>query len=140
VTKFLIDECLSPKLAEIARTRGHYEASHVTWIGKAGWQDWDLMRVVLDEDWVLVTRNSDDFRGPSDSPGSKGQYAGVTLHAGLICINGPPDVDRALQSSLFDFVLNEVDGNANLINQVLEITYRAADAIEVIRYKLPRDD
>jgi hypothetical protein len=30
-----------------------------------------------------------DFRGPITQPGSKGQYADVPLHAGLVCINGP---------------------------------------------------
>jgi hypothetical protein len=36
---------------------------------------------------TFVTRNSIDFRGPSDAPGSKGQYADVAVHAGLICLN-----------------------------------------------------
>lgn len=31
--KFLIDECLSPKLVAIARERGHGESTHVTWLG-----------------------------------------------------------------------------------------------------------
>ncbi len=34
--KFLIDECLSPDLAEVARGRGFVESSHVVWMGKAG--------------------------------------------------------------------------------------------------------
>jgi hypothetical protein len=70
MTKVLIDECLSPELALMARERGHHEASHVVWIGKAGWKDWELKRVILEQDWVLVTRNSDDFRGPRHAPGT----------------------------------------------------------------------
>ena len=89
VPKFLIDECLSPDLAALARDRGFPESSHVTWLGKAGWQDWELKRFILEQDWTFVTRNSGDFRGPATQPGSKGQYADVPLHAGLICINGP---------------------------------------------------
>ena len=54
MTKLLIDECLSAELALMARQRGHHEASHVVWIGKSGWKDWELKGVLLDEDWVLV--------------------------------------------------------------------------------------
>jgi len=48
--RLLINECLSAELALIARERGHHEASHVVWIGKSGWKDWDLKQVLLDED------------------------------------------------------------------------------------------
>jgi hypothetical protein len=30
----------------MARERGHHEASHVVCIGKAGWKDWELKRVI----------------------------------------------------------------------------------------------
>jgi len=63
----------------VARERGHHETSHVVWIGKSGWKDWELKRLLLAEDWVLVTRNSDDFRGPRETPGSKGQFSNVPL-------------------------------------------------------------
>ena len=85
----------------MARERGHHEASHVVWIGKSGWKDWELKRILLDEDWVLVTKNSEDFRGPRSAPGTKGQYAYVSLHAGLVCLNGPVGMDLALQRELF---------------------------------------
>jgi putative AlgH/UPF0301 family transcriptional regulator len=68
----------------MARERGHHEASHVVWIGKSGWKDWELKRLLLAEDWVLVTRNNEDIRGPRATPGSKGQYSDVLLHAELI--------------------------------------------------------
>jgi hypothetical protein len=61
VTKLLIGECLSSELALMARERGHHEASHVVWIGKSGWKDWEWKRFLLAEDWLLVTRNSDDL-------------------------------------------------------------------------------
>jgi hypothetical protein len=93
MTKLLIDERLSAELALMARERGHHQASHVVWVGKAGWKDWELKQLLLDEDWVLVTWNSKDFRGPREAPGSSGQFAGVSLHAGLVCINGPVGMD-----------------------------------------------
>jgi len=55
--KFLVDECLSPKLAEVARERG-YDASHVSWIGMQCWKDWELKRIILDGDWTFVTKTA----------------------------------------------------------------------------------
>ncbi|MER8605883.1 DUF5615 family PIN-like protein [Mesorhizobium sp. M1233] len=37
--KFLIDECLSPELAKLARERGFPESSHVRWLGLVGAKD-----------------------------------------------------------------------------------------------------
>ena len=83
--KILIDECLSPELVDVARLKGFEAVSHVVWLGKAGWKDWELKTLILKEDWTFVTRNSVDFRGPEDRPGSKGQYADVATprRAGL---------------------------------------------------------
>jgi hypothetical protein len=44
--KFLIDECLSPKLVELAIGRGFVASSHVVWIGKAGLKDWELKKIM----------------------------------------------------------------------------------------------
>jgi hypothetical protein len=140
VTKLLIDECLSSELALMARERGHHEASHLVWIGKSGWKDWELKRLLLAEDWVLVTRNSDDFRGPRETPGSKGQYSNVSLHAGLICLNAPVGMDLALQRELFSEVLDELDTDADLTNQILEVTLEDSEAgIQIERYKYPAE-
>ena len=54
--KLLIDECLSPELAQVAHRRGHGESSHVVWLDKGGWQDWSLKPVILDGDWTFVTK------------------------------------------------------------------------------------
>lgn len=140
MTKLLIDECLSSELALIARARGHHEASHVVWIGKAGWKDWELKKTLLEGDWVLVTKNSADFRGPANAPGSKGQYANVSLHSGLICLNGPVGMDLALQSELFREVLNQLDLDGDLTNQVLEVTCSDDEAtVDIIRYHMPKE-
>jgi hypothetical protein len=138
VTKLLIDECLSSELVLMARERGHHEASHVVWIGKSGWKDWELKRLLLEEDWVLVTRNSDDFRGPRETPGSKGQYSNVSIHAGLICLNAPIGMDLALQRELFSEVLDELEIDSDLTNQILEVTLEDDEAgIQIERYRYP---
>src|SRR5580698_2007862 len=54
-------------------------------------------------------KNSDDFRGPRETPGLKGQYSNALLHAGLICLNAPAGMDLALQRELFSEALDELD-------------------------------
>jgi Domain of unknown function (DUF5615) len=139
--RLLVDECLSEELTKLAQRRGHLDASHVVWIGKQGWKDWQLKSVILDGDWTFVTKNSVDFRGPHDAPGSKGQYADVPVHAGLICLNGPVGMDLDLQLEMFEAALDELDNNCELMNEVLEISLPdAGENFEVFRYKMPAKD
>jgi len=136
--KFLVDECLSPELTKLARARGYAESTHVVWIGRAGLKDWELKPLILEGDWTFVTKNSVDFRGPFERRGSKGQYADVAIHAGLICLNGPPGMDLDMQLELFEQALEELEAHDDLVNQVLEITMEA-DVLNVQRYRLPAD-
>ena len=135
--KFLVDECLSQELAKLALKRGYFDSSHVVWLKKRGYQDWNLKPVILDGDWTFVTKNSCDFRGPASAPGSKGQYAGVEIHAGLICLNGPEGMDLDLQIELFETALKEIAEDDDLINQVLEVTVTEDGEIRLLRYALP---
>lgn len=137
--KFLIDECLSPELAGLAKRCGYEESSHLHWRGLSGRKDWELTPVILDGDWTFVTKNSVDFRGPKEAPGSKGQYAAVAIHAGLVCLNGPPGMNLDMQLELFDEALTEIGSDGDLINQVLEVTAEDDDTIHVRRYFLPAD-
>ncbi len=138
--KLIVDECLSEELTKLAQRRGHLDASHVAWIGKRGWKDWQLKRIILDGDWTFVTKNSVDFRGPKDAAGSRGQYADVALHAGLICLNGPVGMDLDLQLELFEIALDELDRDSDLVNQVLEVSLSEdGNEIGVLRYRLPSE-
>lgn len=85
--KFLIDECLSPELAEMAVQRGHVESTCVRNRGWSGLKDYQLIQRVVAEDFTLVTCNSVDFRGKG--PGELGgEHANVDIHAGL-CASTP---------------------------------------------------
>lgn len=137
--KFLIDECLSEELTKQAIDRGYPESSHVRWLGKKGLQDWNLLPVIIAGDWTFVTKNSYDFRGPVDAPGTKGEYAKTDIHAGLVCLNGPVGMDLDMQLELFEIALDTLGADPDLVNQVLDITLgdtRDAD-INVTRYQLP---
>ena len=62
--KFLIDECLSPTLATIARKRGFPQSTHVSWLGLSSRiaeieiqiLQIDARRVEEAKDWLLVRR------------------------------------------------------------------------------------
>lgn len=135
--KFLVDECLSQRLTAMARSRGHPASSHVQWLGLGGTQDWNLIHRVVDEDWTLVTKNSYDFRGRVDAPGRPGLHAFHDIHAGLVCLNGPPGMDLALQEELFAIALDEIAAlGDDLVNQVLEVTADET-TVTINRYRLP---
>lgn len=139
--KLLIDECLSPQLALRAQQAGHGESSHVVWLGKAGWKDWELKAFILQEDWTFVTVNSVDFRGPQVNPGSAGQYADVDLHAGLICFNGPDFIDRNMQIAMLDAALEMIeDHGGDLVTKVVEVTLADDGGIEIEIYALSSED
>jgi predicted nuclease of predicted toxin-antitoxin system len=92
--KFLIDECLSVALADVAISAGHPESAHVTHRGMTGWKDHRLMKTIIEEDWTFVTRNSRDFRPRTGSLSKAACYFGQPLHAGLVCVNTAPAVSH----------------------------------------------
>jgi hypothetical protein len=89
-----------------------------------GIKDWDLLKIVLEGDWTLVTRNAYDICGPEAAPGTRGQYQRAEIHAGLICLNGPEGMDLDMQRDLFEAVLDELDRDSDLVNVVLELAWR----------------
>jgi hypothetical protein len=134
--KFLVDECLSPALTVMAQEQGYGESSHVVWRNWNGLADWQLKPLILAGDWTFVTKNSIDFRGPAQAAGSRGEYADVDLHAGLVCLNGPQAMDLDMQKELFAEALDELGRDPDLINQVLDITLDGKTLL-IRRYALP---
>ena len=121
--KFLVDECLHTSLVEVAQAHGH-EATHVTWRGWSGRQDWNLMDPILDEDFTFVTNNVKDFRR---------LYGARALHAGLVIVvrHVPPEIQRRL----FDAVLDHIPLPGDLTNEVIEIVLDNHRAV-ISRYSL----
>lgn len=127
--KFLIDECLSPELAVLARARGFHESTHVTWLGMRSRKDWAIVRRAIEEGFVLVTNNSVDFRS---------LYERQPLHVGLLCLNVAPGLMRLeVQKSLFGLALDRL-GGAEPVEEVLEVTLRPDGSVLLERYALPR--
>ena len=123
--KFLIDECLSPTLATIARTRGFPESTHVTWLGLRSRQDWAIVRRAVDDGYVLVTNDSADFTSLMERE---------PVHPGLICLNMVHELmSLAVQQALFEHALGQV-ADDDLAGQVLEITLTSDRTVRVDRY------
>lgn len=127
-----------PAIDDNGPRQGVWESSHIVWLGLAGMKDWDLIKRVAAEDWTLVTKNSYDFRGPADAPGTPGLHAAQAIHAGLVCLNGPPGMNLALQEELFEQAMDEIAAlGDDLVNQVLEVT-ADKENITIDRYMLPK--
>ncbi|MGR7996941.1 DUF5615 family PIN-like protein [Xanthobacter sp. ZOL 2024] len=125
--KFLIDECLHTSLIGVAEQRGH-ECQHVNWLGLSGEADWDMMPRIVDGDYTFVTNNAADFRR---------FYAQREIHAGLVII--VPQVQPARQRALFDALLDTLQPGEELVNEVIEISLDADEAV-FTRYDLPQAD
>ncbi|MER9476534.1 DUF5615 family PIN-like protein [Mesorhizobium sp. M0520] len=126
--KFLIDECLSPELAN-ART-GFSRVEPCALAGLAGAKDHMVTRRAVDDGYVLVTHNTTDFRG---------LYRREELHVGLVAFNTAPGLmSLDLQHRLFHLALSELGGE-EAWNEVLEITVDVERTITIERFNLPTD-
>ncbi|MGB0683886.1 MAG: DUF5615 family PIN-like protein [Magnetovibrionaceae bacterium] len=141
-TKFLIDECLPVSLSALAVDAGYPESAHVAHRGMCGWPDHRLMSRIIEEDWTLVTRNSNDFRPVKGSSSKSPCYVGQPLHAGLICLNPPPGSGRTVLQDYFAAALNHMGPGGNLTNQILEIdpAVSANERVMIRLYDFPRDE
>jgi predicted nuclease of predicted toxin-antitoxin system len=124
VAKFLIDECLHTSLIELAHAADQI-ADHVNYLGLGSSKDWELMKLIVEQDYTFVTNNRSDFLA---------LYRRVSLHAGLVIII--PNVTPACQRELFLRVLDHI-GRQELVNTVVEVEYRDNE-IECRQFTLPR--
>jgi predicted nuclease of predicted toxin-antitoxin system len=122
--RFLVDEDLSVLLPNTAHARG-YQATHVNHHGLHRAKDWDIVRVVVEEEWILVTNNAFEFRG---------RFRRLEVHPGVVFLL--PVVPRVQQIELFSAALDVIECSPDLVNTALDVTY-AGNQIRVTRYALP---
>ena len=123
--KFLIDECLSPTLAAIARQRGFQDSTHVTWLGLRARRDWALVRRAVEDGYVLVTHDRTDFTLLMERE---------PVHPGLVCLNVAHGLMRlGVQQGLFEHALTQIT-DVDLGGQVVEVTLAANRTVRVDRY------
>lgn len=121
--QFLIDECLSPALVEVANRLG-YVAYHVQYRKWKSKEDSELLRYARDENLTLVTNNWRDFAPMLHREG---------IHAGAIVI---PNVPRAEQIAAMERALRAIlatNPPLDLVNTVIEVL----ETGEVRVYELP---
>lgn len=123
--RFLVDENLSVLLPETAHLRG-YEATHINHYGLRQATDWDILKTVEEEDWILVTNNAFEFRG---------RYQRLEVHPGVVFLI--PTVARRQQIELFSAALDAIHDATDMVNTALDVTY-SGDHIRVSRYTLPK--
>jgi len=119
--RFLIDECLSPSLVDVAGEQG-FLAYHVAYRKWSGLKDPQLLGKLLEEELILVTNNRDDFLGI---------MANVELHPGLVVIM--ENVPRDQQMQLFGTALEVLAQVSSMVNKVLEVSSDGSIAM----YDLP---
>lgn len=68
MAKLLIDECMHTSLVELAQLAGHV-TDHVNYLGLSGSKDWQLMKVIKEREYTLVTNNGSRLPGALQ-PGS----------------------------------------------------------------------
>lgn len=123
--RFLIDENLSPSLADIAH-RHDFAAVHVNYRGLRTRTDEEILEIVRREDWVLVTNNAVEFRG---------RYRRLDVHPGVVFL--VPAIARAGQQELFRAALVDVGADPDLVNKALDVDFAGPSRISVRRYDLP---
>jgi predicted nuclease of predicted toxin-antitoxin system len=125
--RFLIDENLSPRLAVIAREQG-YEAAHLRDIGLLKAKDWDLLKVIIDGDWTLVTNNVEEFR--------QRYRRQAALHAGVVFLEGV-DAGRNAQIKSFTAALDDIDASPEIVNVEILVQPENSGTYIVRRFDLP---
>ncbi len=126
--RFLIDERLSADLVATAKARG-YDTDYLPHIGKAGWQDWNLVPYAGANDYIVVTLNRRDFLK---------QHAAIEVHPGLvILIPQAPENRGQHQAALFEKALDAYAAmNDDLVNKVMEV--RADGSVHVREWNAAR--
>jgi len=123
VIQFLIDECLSPKLVEVANRFG-YVAHHVQYRNWKSKHDDVLLGFVRDESLTLVTNNWRDFEP---------MLRREEIHPGAIVL---PNVPRAEQIAALEQALRAIQAAEpplDMVNTVVEVEKSG----EVRVYSLP---
>ena len=128
---FLIDECLTPDLAEIAQGRG-FHALHVTWARLRSRKDPVISKYAVDHDMVLVTNNLIDFTK---------LYKRIGLHPGLIllAVDDKDLMDYDAQVLMFEHALEAVQQSEPVNEAILAKLIEDADQnqfLEISRYEL----
>ena len=117
---------LSPDLVTAARARG-YETMAVRDFGLLSARDWEILRLVEQNDWTLVTNNTGEFR--------RRYRRHVALHAGVVFLHGVAGL--AAQVDAFEAALDDIELNPDVTNTEVLVEYLGPERYQVSRFDLP---
>jgi len=127
--KFLIDECLSPRLVWVAQRHGIFSSAFAPRIGLRSAGDAAVVRRAIRNNYVLVTNNKKDFVSI---------FSRELIHPGLVCLEAEfPLMNLDVQVRLFEAALR-VLGGEEPVNEVVEASMVSGGKIETIRYPLAK--
>jgi len=107
--KLLLDENLSPRVAEVLARDDGVDACHIRDRGLLGATDPQVLERAFVEDRILVTKNVGDFA----------KLAGAReLHAGIVFVE-QGDLTRDEQLELLRLIVAKVGEIGDLVNQVM---------------------
>ncbi len=125
--KFLIDECLSIQLAELARSKGFSESTHVNRLDLRSAPDETIVRRAVADNYVIVTNNTRDFLRLVKEQDQ---------HRGLICISAPGRINLDIQTRLFLYALDQLR-DKEPANEVIQIVLNRTEEVVLRRYAWP---
>ncbi len=122
--KLLIDEDLSPTVANRLRVEDGIDAIHVRDRGKLGEPDQRLLEYAYEEDRILVTCNVGDFRRLASS---REIHPGIVLllDGGLL-----RDEQVATVRKATEMIEAECAAGKDMVNRVLRISFEGAAEFE----------
>ena len=130
--RFLVDECLSTVLPQVAHQLG-FDCTHINHLGLVSIKDWDLIDTIIDGNWTLVTNNAIEWRGRYRSSTT------LLIHPGVVFVI--PNVRRLEQQRLFaaalSWVAGQQDAGNTLVGKALDVTRDPAGQPVIGSYDLP---
>lgn len=122
--RLFLDECLSPRIAQVLNAEGVHLVLHPRDFGGLGAPDHEVLSRCVDRDLILVTQNARDFRA---------LVAVQDVHPGLVIL---PCVGRARTEKLLRVIveyLSELGDPMNvMVNHVVEISAEANITISML--------
>jgi hypothetical protein len=99
---------------------------HVNHLGVRTNTDWDLLKVIAKQDWVLVTNNAIEFRG---------RYRAIELHPGVVFL--VTAVRREEQIRLYKAALDYIGTDGDMANRAIDVAFDLNRVAIVTAYDLP---
>jgi predicted nuclease of predicted toxin-antitoxin system len=117
--KLLLDENLSPKVAEALARDDGLDACHIRHRGLLGATDPEVLERAFGEDRIFVTKNVGDFEKLAKAR---------ELHAGIVLVE-QGDLTREEQLDLMRRIVAKLEG-IDLVNHVLRVAENGTMTVE----------